>query len=105
MMLSQEALQYINYVFIFLIFVAIILFIMLAFFKNSSKAINLFTVAGISFVSIVVASLNLIFMGYVADELNYSGGYSVPLFGVLVIFSMINFFIAYKNFIKNLENK
>ncbi len=95
MMLSIEALQYINYVFIFLVIVSVILLITLVFSKNSIKAINLFTVTMIGFISITVAALNLIFMGYAADELNYSTGHSVPLFGVLVVFSTINFFIVY----------
>lgn len=94
-MLSEEALNYIHYVFWFLVFISVLLFIMLVFVKNSIAAINLFTVASIAFISIVVASLNLIFMGYVADELNYNIGYSVPLYIVLVLFLALDFVIAY----------
>lgn len=103
--LSEEALQYIDYSLIFLVVVAFGFFIMLVFLKNADTVLNLFTIACISFISITVAAFNLIFLGYAADELNYTTGYSVPLFGVLVILSIMNVFIVYFRFTnKNEKN-
>lgn len=50
-MLSQEALAYIHFVIIFLVVIAFALFMALIFLKNSHKAIHLFTIAIVAFIS------------------------------------------------------
>src|SRR4051794_30649596 len=95
LMLSLEAFNYIKYVFIFFVFIMVVLFIMISFVKKS-KLINWFTVASISFICIVVSVLNLILLGYAADELNLRVIEYTSMFIAILVLSVINLFISYR---------
>lgn len=96
-MLSLEAFNYIRDVFIFFIIILAILFIAVTFFKKRLLFINSFTVISISLICIVVSILNLIMLGYAADELNLSFRKYSTMFIVIVILSVLNSIIIFKN--------
>ncbi|MED3927975.1 hypothetical protein ABEU98_30660 [Priestia megaterium] len=94
-MLSFEAFNYIKYVFIFFIIILVGLFFIINFSKYNSLT-NLFSVCFISMICIVVSIFNMIFLGYAADELNYTRSYPSDMFIIIVILSIINFIFSYR---------
>lgn len=96
-MISLEAFDYIKYVFVFCILALALLFIVVTFFKKQFILVNWFTILSISLICIVVTLLNLIMVGYAADEINLDGTPFTIMFLIIVILSILNFIISYKN--------
>lgn len=96
-MLSHEAFNYISYVFIFFIIILVALFITVTFLKKNLKLINWFTVVSISLISIVVSTLNLVMLGYAADEINLQVINYSYMFIAIIILSALSSIIAYRN--------
>ncbi|MFC0270490.1 hypothetical protein ACFFIX_03330 [Metabacillus herbersteinensis] len=96
-MLSYEAFNYITYVFNFFTIILVTLFIVIVFLKKYVKLITWFTVVSISFICIVVSALNLIFLGYAADEMNLQSTECFYMFIAIIGLSAINSIISYRN--------
>ncbi|PAD70375.1 hypothetical protein CHH83_03370 [Bacillus sp. 7586-K] len=95
--MSIEAFEYIKYIFIFLIIVLVAIVILTVILKKKSKNfINWFTLASIPVISIIVSALLLIFVGYAADEINFEASPFVIMFIIILLISVINFFLAYR---------
>ncbi|MCR8641990.1 hypothetical protein NV379_04910 [Paenibacillus sp. N1-5-1-14] len=67
--MSQEAFQFIDFIFVFFIIILSLLFVKSIFFKRYLQNINGFSLASISLISVIVSSALLYFLGYAADEL------------------------------------
>ncbi|MDR7240168.1 hypothetical protein [Neobacillus drentensis] len=66
--------------------------------RKRSNIVNGFTVSIISIISIIVSGINLIIMGYIADELNLAGdAISSYMFLVILGLSIFNLFIYFKS--------
>ncbi|MFE4131843.1 hypothetical protein [Peribacillus sp. YIM B13482] len=100
-----EIYDFLRLVFITLIIsLFIISIILLA--KKRSNLVNGFTVSIISIMSIIVSSINLIIMGYIADELNLEGDViSFYMFLIILGLSIFNLFIYFKKTVLLVPNK
>ncbi|MFE3973394.1 MULTISPECIES: hypothetical protein [unclassified Peribacillus] len=100
-----EIYDFLRLVFITLIIsLFIISIILLA--KKRSNLVNGFTVSIISIMSIIVSSINLIIMGYIADELNLEGDViSLYMFLIILGLSIFNLFIYFKKTVLLVPNK
>jgi Mg/Co/Ni transporter MgtE len=88
------------YDFLRLVFITFIisLIVILLIQKKRSNLVNGFTVSITSITSIIVSGINLIIMGYIADELNLGGDViSSYLFLIILGLSIFNLFIYFKN--------
>ncbi|MFJ7310734.1 hypothetical protein ACIQY5_24665 [Peribacillus frigoritolerans] len=88
------------YDFLRLVFITFIisLIVILLIQKKRSNLVNGFTVSITSIISIIVSGINLIIMGYIADELNLGGDViSSYLFLIILGLSIFNLFIYFKN--------
>ena len=88
------------YDFLRLVFITFIisLIVILLVQKKRSNLVNGFTVSITSIISIIVSGINLIIMGYIADELNLGGDViSSYLFLIILGLSLFNLFIYFKN--------
>lgn len=85
-------------VFITLMISLIVIFIILLIQRKRNNIVNGFTVSIISIISIIVSGINLIIMGYIADELNLAGD-AISSYMFLVIFglSIFNLLIYFKS--------
>ena len=92
-MLSIEAFEHLKDIYIFFVFILAALFIMIVFLRKYIKLINWVTVVSISIICSVVSSLILMFMGYVADEMNYQVTGFTSLYIVIIGLSVVNSFI------------
>ncbi|MFJ7932097.1 hypothetical protein [Peribacillus sp. NPDC096448] len=82
---------------VFIIFI-ISLIVILLIQKKRSNLVNGFTVSITSIISIIVSGINLIIIGYIADELNLGGDViSSYLFLIILGLSIFNLFIYFKN--------
>ncbi|MGE7184626.1 hypothetical protein ACQKKK_11700 [Peribacillus sp. NPDC006672] len=92
-----EIYDFLRLVFItFIISLIIISIILLA--KKRSNLVNGFTVSITSIISIIVSGINLIIMGYIADELNIAGDViSSYMFLIILGLSIFNLYIYFKN--------
>ncbi|MDM5304302.1 hypothetical protein [Peribacillus frigoritolerans] len=87
------------YDFLRLVFITFIisLIVILLVQKKRSNLVNGFTVSITSIISIIVSGINLIIMGYIADELNLGGDViSSYLFLIILGLSIFNLFIYFK---------
>ncbi|MGG3494486.1 hypothetical protein ABES08_01410 [Peribacillus simplex] len=100
-----EIYDFLRLVFITLIIsLFIISIILLA--KKRSNLVNGFTISIISIMSIIVSSINLIIMGYIADELNLAGDViSLYMFLIILGLSIFNLFIYFKKTVLLVPNK
>ncbi|MBW8349397.1 hypothetical protein K0H71_08070 [Bacillus sp. IITD106] len=89
-----EAFNFVKYEFVFLTVISIGIFICVIFFK---KFFNTFSVYVISFICTIISMLNLILLGYAADELNTVDITNTYLFIAVIVFSIINSIFAYRN--------
>ncbi|WHY95600.1 hypothetical protein [Peribacillus simplex] len=90
-----EIYDFLRLVFITFIISLIVITIILLVQKKRSNLVNGFTV---SITSIIVSGINLIIMGYIADELNLGGDViSSYLFLIILGLSIFNLFIYFKN--------
>ncbi|MDO7484807.1 hypothetical protein Q5O89_00395 [Peribacillus frigoritolerans] len=88
------------YDFLRLVFITFIisLIVILLIQKKRSNLVNGFTVSITSIISIIVSGINLIIIGYIADELNLGGDViSSYLFLIILGLSIFNLFIYFKN--------
>lgn len=94
---TYEAFHFVKYEMAFLTIILIVILISIVFLKKYTKFLNRFSVMLISFICIIISSLNLIMLGYVADELNYVDTVNSYLFIAIIGFSVLNSAFAYKN--------
>ncbi|MEW9500930.1 hypothetical protein [Jeotgalibacillus marinus] len=94
--MSHEAFDFINYTFIFFLVISIVLFLIVTFFSKHFKLINWVTVVVISFIFVVVSMLDLIVLGYAADEINLEMYENSYLFIAIVLLSVVNIVISYR---------
>ena len=93
-----EIYDFLRLVFITFIISLIVISIILLVQKKRSNLVNGFTVSIISIISIIVSGINLIIMGYIADELNLAGDViSSYMFLIILGLSIFNLFIYLKN--------
>ena len=88
------------YDFLRLVFITFIisLIVILLIQKKRSNLVNGFTVSITSIISIIVSGINLIIMGYIADELNLAGdAISSYMFLIILGLSIFNLFMYFKN--------
>ena len=65
--------------------------------RKENTIVNGFTVISTSIISIIVSGMNLIIMGYMADELNLAGDViSSYMFFIIIGLSILNLFIYTK---------
>lgn len=65
--------------------------------RNRNSIVNGFTITIVSFTSIIVSGINLIIIGYIADELNLAGDIaSFNMFLVVLGLSILNLFLYFK---------
>lgn len=95
--MSHEAFNYLGYVFIFFIIILAGLFIAVTFLKKNSKYINWFSVVSISLICIVVSALNMVLLGYAADEINLQAVNYSYMFIAIIILAALDSIIAFKN--------
>ena len=92
-----EIYDFLRLVFITFIISLIVITILLVQ-KKRSNFVNGFTVSITSIISIIVSGINLIIIGYIADELNLGGDViSSYLFLIILGLSIFNFFLYFKN--------
>ncbi|RRN67112.1 hypothetical protein EI200_23800 [Peribacillus simplex] len=100
-----EIYDFLRLVFITLIISLIIISIILLA-KKRSNLVNGFTVSITSIMSIIVSGINLIIMGYIADELNLAGDViSFYMFLIILGLSIVNLFIYFKKTVFLAPNK
>ncbi|MFZ0447215.1 MAG: hypothetical protein WAM95_21795 [Bacillus sp. (in: firmicutes)] len=93
-----EIYDFLRLVFITFIISSIVISIILFVQRKRSTIVNGFTVSITSIVSIIVSGINLIIMGYIADELNLAGDViSSYMFLIIIGLSILNWFIYSKN--------
>ena len=93
-----ELYDFLRLVFITFIISLIVISIILLIQKKRSNLINGFTVSIILVISIIVSGINLIIMGYIADELNLAGDViSSYMFLIILALNLFNLFIYFKN--------
>lgn len=94
-----EIYDFLRLVFITFIISLIVITIILLVQKKRSNLVNGFTVSiTTSIISIIVSGINLIIIGYIADELNLGGDViSSYLFLIILGLSIFNLFIYFKN--------
>ena len=93
-----EIYDFLRLVFITFIISLIVITIILLVQKKRSNLVNGFTVSITSIISIIVSGINLIIIGYIADELNLGGDViSSYLFLIILGLSIFNLFIYFKN--------
>ena len=93
-----EIYDFLRLVFITFIISSIVISIILSVQRKRSTIVNGFTVSITSIVSIIVSGINLIIMGYIADELNLAGDViSSYMFLIIIGLSILNWFIYSKN--------
>jgi hypothetical protein len=88
------------YDFIRLVFITFIIAIFIVLFaqRRRTNIVNGFVVSIIAIISVIVSGINLIIMGYVADELGLGGDVvSSYMFLIIVGLNILNSFIYFKN--------
>lgn len=88
------------YDFIRLVFITfiIVLFIVLFAQIKRTNTVNGFVVSIIAIISIIVSGINLIIIGYIADELGIGGDIvSLNMFLIILGLNTLNSFIYFKN--------
>ena len=95
-MMSHEAFDFINYTFIFFLVISIVLLLIVTFFSKHFKLINWVTVVIISLIFVVVSMLDLIVLGYAADEINLVMSENSYMFIAIVLLSVVNIVISYR---------
>ena len=91
-------------VFITFIIILIVISIILLVQRKRNNIVNGFTITIISITSIIVSGINLIIIGYIADELNLAGDIiSSNLFLVILGLSILNSFIYFKKKNRNIS--
>ncbi|MFJ7976640.1 hypothetical protein ACIQZI_13195 [Peribacillus sp. NPDC096379] len=91
----MEIYDFIRLVFItFIIAISIVLFAQ----RKRTNIVNGFVVSIIAIISIIVTGINLIIMGYIADELGLGGDVvSSYMFLIILGLNALNSFIYFKN--------
>lgn len=93
-----EIYDFLRLVFITFIISLIVISIILLAQKKRSNLVNGFTVSITSIISIIVSGINLIIIGYIADELNLAGdAISSYMFLIILGLSIFNLFMYFKN--------
>jgi hypothetical protein len=93
-----EIYDFLRLVFITFIISLIVISIILLVQRKRSTIVNGFTVSITSIISIIVSGINLIIMGYIADELSLVGDViSSYMFLIIIGLSILNWFIYSKN--------
>lgn len=94
----MEIYEFLRLIFMTFIISLTIISVILLVQRKRGNLVNGFTVSIVSTVSIIVSSINLIIMGYIADELNIGGDtISSYLFLVIVGLCIFNLFLYLKN--------
>jgi hypothetical protein len=95
---GMEIYDFLRLVFITFIISLIVISAILLVQRKQSNLVNGFTISIISTISIIISGINLIIMGYIADELNLGGDViSSYLFLVILGLSIFNLFLYLKN--------
>lgn len=88
------------YDFIRLVFITFIIAILIVLFAQTRRTntVNGFVVSIIAIISIIVSGINLIIIGYIADELGLGGDViSSYMFLVILGLNILNSFMYFKN--------
>ncbi|MFB6468207.1 hypothetical protein ACE38V_15610 [Cytobacillus sp. Hz8] len=88
------------YDFIRLVLITFIITIFIVLFaqRKQTNTVNGFVVSIIAIISIIVSGINLIIMGYIADELGLGGDVvSSYMFLIILGLNILNSFIYFKN--------
>lgn len=94
----MEIYNFLRLVFITFIISLTVISVILLVQRNRSNLVNGSTLSIVSTISIIVSGINLIIMGYIADELNLGGdAISSYMFLVILGLSIFNLFLYFKN--------